>query len=146
MCDVCDTLAWKDGKMAVQEGVVGDSIKHKHLALLCAEPHGVINSTDASDASTAHRKELCVCVCVCVCACVCVCVEREVHTPLYKNTYSIMSPSSPPPHPSPPSPFTHYLSREVGFSSEADDTHLRSFPLSSFLQRVQTQPKVLLKD
>ena len=68
MCDVCDTLAWKDGKMAVQEGVVGDGIKHKHLALLCTQPHGVINSTDASDASTAHRKELC---------------GGGVHTPLY---------------------------------------------------------------
>ena len=132
MCDVCDTLAWKDGKMAVQEGVVGDGIKHKHLALLCAQPHGVINSTDASDASTAHRKELCG-------------GEGGKSTHPY-ITYSIMSPSSPPPHPFPPSLFTHYLSREVGFSSEADDTHLRSFPLSSFLQRVQTQPKVLLKN
>ena len=82
--------------MAVQEGVVGDGIKHKHLALLCAQPHGVINTTDASDASTAHRKELRVCVCVCVC------VEREVHTPLYKNTIQHCEPL-PSPFPPPPS-------------------------------------------
>lgn len=60
MCDVGDTLVWEDGQMAVQEGAVSDGVKYKHLSFLRTHPHGVINTTDTSDASTAHREELCV--------------------------------------------------------------------------------------
>lgn len=83
--------------MAVQEGVVSDGVKYKHLSFLRAHPHGVINTTDTSDASTTHREELW--------------VERDIHTTLDKSTIQHREPihstsTLPPPlmsHPQPPS-------------------------------------------
>ena len=46
----------------------GDGVIHKHLPLLRPQPHGVVDTADASDTGTTHREGLCAYVCVCMCA------------------------------------------------------------------------------